>query len=351
MLMNRLSSLLAVLVLLAPPAVADVLQKSRIPAGARWIAHLDVQAMRSSKLYALVREESANDGTDEVADGLAEFRMFAGLDPTQDFESVTLYSVSFSEKGCVALLAGGAKIDGALEKMKTLENYRTTPVQGHVLHTWGDLGDTWYASVHRVSGSEDRVVVASQDPAQVVRGLSVLAHESESLAEAAQPAIRATPAASSILFAAAGESLDELGRIEPVSAVAKLTKAVVLDVGEDRGALSARVSLDTRTPEDAQRIHQVLQGAVALVGLAGATGTTRPTPSSRASSRASDLGIGHPRRRRVPLRRPNARRGPEVARRARPRRCGVARGIAEGAPRPQASRRGQGRRRVSRPRR
>jgi hypothetical protein len=272
MLMNRLSSLLAVLVLLAPPAAADVLQKSRIPAGARWIAHLDVQAMRSSKLYALVREESGKDGADEVADGLAEFRMFAGLDPTQDFESVTLYSVSFSEKGCVALLAGGAKIDGALEKMKTLENYRTTPVQGHVLHTWGDLGDTWYASVHRVSGSEERVVVASQDPAQVVRGLSVLAHESESLAEAAQPAIRATPAAGSILFAAAGESLDELGRIEPVSAVAKLTKAVVLDVGEDRGALSARVCLDTRTPEDAQRIHQVLQGAVALVGLAGGDG-------------------------------------------------------------------------------
>jgi len=100
----------------------------------------------------------------------------------------------------------------------------------------------------------------------------VLEHKGESLAQAAQPTIRATPAAGSILFAAAGEGLKELGELEPVSAVAKLAKAVVLDVGEDRGALSARVSIDTRTPEDAERIHQVLQGAVALVGLAGGDG-------------------------------------------------------------------------------
>lgn len=267
--MNRLPSLLTALVLFASPAAADGLQKNWVPAAARWLAHLDVQAMRSSKLFALLREESAKDGTDEMAEGLAEFRMFAGLDPTQDFQSVTLYSASFSEKGCVALLAGDSKIDHALKEMKTLANYRTTPAQGYVLHTWGDEGDTWYAYVHRPSGSEERVVVASQDPAEVVRGISVLEHESESLAQAAQPWIRATPAAGSILFAAAGDSLKELGDIEPVSAVAKLTKAIVLDVGEDRGALNARVSLDTRTPEDAQRIHQVLQGAVALLGLAG----------------------------------------------------------------------------------
>ena len=270
--MNRLSLLLAVLVLCAPPAAAEGLKKSRIPAGARWLVHLDVAALRTSRIYALVREESAQDGSDDMEEGLSEIRMFAGLDPTQDFQSVTLYCASQSEKGCVALLAGDAKIDQSLEKLKTKEDYHTTPVQGFLLHTWGGVRDPWYAYVHRTEGSEERVVVASQDPAELVRGISVLERESESLAQAARPMIRATPAAGSILFAAAGESLNELGGIEPVSAVAKLTKAIVLDVGEDQGAVSARVSLDTRTPEDAQRIHQVLQGAVALVGLAGGDG-------------------------------------------------------------------------------
>ena len=61
----------------------------------------------------------------------------------------------------------------------------------------------------------------------------------------------------------------ELGEIEPVSAVAKLAKTMALDVGEVRGELFAHVALDTRKPEDAQRIQQVLQGAVALVALMG----------------------------------------------------------------------------------
>lgn len=270
--MNKLSFVLAVLALCAPPAAAGVLQKERIPAGARWLAHLDVEAMRGSRLFALVREESAKDGSDEMDEGLAEFRSFAGLDPIQDFQSLTLFSASQSEEGCVALLAGDSKVDSALENLKTLENYHTTPAQGHVLHTWGGDGETWYAYVHRARGSEERLVVASQDTTELVRAISVLEQEGESLAQAARPMIRATPAAGSILFAAAGEGLKELGEIEPVSAVAKLTKAIVLDVGEDRGALSARVSIDTRTPEDAQRIHQVLQGAVALVGLAGGDG-------------------------------------------------------------------------------
>ena len=59
-------------------------------------------------------------------EGLAEVRMFAGLDPTMDFKSVTLYCCTAqSEKSCVALLSGNEKIDGALEKASAVQS-RTT---------------------------------------------------------------------------------------------------------------------------------------------------------------------------------------------------------------------------------
>jgi hypothetical protein len=202
-------------------------------------------------------------------EGLAHVRMFAGLDPTMDFKSVTLYCAAQSEKSCVALLSGNEKIDAALEKLKTSEHYRTTPVQNYALHTWGDDRETWYAYVFRKDGSEERVVVASQDTAELVRGIALLERGGESLANASQPAIRATPGAGSILFAAAGESLSELGEVHALSAVAKLAKTIAIDLGEDRGAFCAHVALDTRSPEDAQRVQQVLQGAVALAGLVG----------------------------------------------------------------------------------
>jgi hypothetical protein len=267
--MNKLSTSLICLLLLAPSAKADALRKNRVPANARWLAHLDVEVLKSSKLYEVVHEESGKDGANEMDAGLAQFKLTAGLDPTMDFKAVTVYCASKSEKSCVAVLSGNARIDDALAKLRTMQNYRTTPVGSYMLHTWGDDHGTWYAYVHHKEGEEERVVVASQDSAELVRGIALLEQGGASLADAGRSLISATPAAGSILFAAAGEGLSELGGDQPASAVARLAKTIAIDVGEDRGSLWAHAALDARTPEDAQRIQQVLQGAVALAGLVG----------------------------------------------------------------------------------
>jgi hypothetical protein len=267
--MKILAPSLAAVLLLAPAAVAGGLQKSRVPAGARWLVHLDVESMKRSKLYDVVHQASGESGTNEMDAGIEHVRMFAGLDPTMDFQSVTLFCASSSPESCVAVLAGNANIDTALEKLRSLASYHTTPVGNRSLHTWGNGHETWYAWVRRPEGSDERVVVASQDSDEVVREIALLEGSGETLAAASRPSIAARPSAGSILFAAAGENLRELGDVQPVSAIAKLAQAIEVDVGEDRGDLRVHVGLDAHSPEDAQRIHQVLQGAVALVGLAG----------------------------------------------------------------------------------
>src|SRR5262249_9923842 len=170
--MNRLKSSLIALLLVAPPAMADGLQRNRVPAGVRWVAHLDVEALKSSTLYGVVHEEAGKNGANEMDAGLAQIRLEVGLDPTVDFKSVTVYGTSKSEKGCVALLTGNAKVDDALVKLKTEQNYRTTPVQSYMLHTWGDDHETWYAYVVHKDGADERVVLASQDSNELVRGIS-----------------------------------------------------------------------------------------------------------------------------------------------------------------------------------
>lgn len=268
--MNRLTSSLIALLLVAPAALADGLQKNRVPAGVQWVAHLDVEALRSSTLYDVVHEEAGKSGTNELDAGLAQFKLYAGLDPTVDFKSVTLYGTSKSEKSCVALLSGNSSVDDALVKLKTKENYRTTPVQSYMVHTWGDDHETWYAYVVHKDGADERVVLASQDSAALARGIALLERGGESLADAGRSDLRATPSRGSILFAAASTDLIDLGSgDQPASAVARLAKTIVVDVGEDHGTLWAHAVLDSRTPEDAQRIQQVLQGAVALAGLVG----------------------------------------------------------------------------------
>lgn len=268
--MNRFSISLVALLLVAPAARADGLQKNRVPAGVRWVAHLDVEALRSSTLYDVVHEEAGKRGANELDAGLAQFKLYAGLDPTVDFKSLTLYGTSKSEKSCVALLSGNSNVDDALVKLKTKENYRTTPVQSYMVHTWGDDHETWYAYVVHRDGADERVILASQDSAALARGIALLEQGGESLADAGRSDLRVTPSRGSILFAAASTDLVDLGDgDQPASAVARLAKTILLDVGEDRGTLWVHAVLDSRTPEDAQRIQQVLQGAIALAGLVG----------------------------------------------------------------------------------
>jgi hypothetical protein len=267
--MNRLAPIFLSALVLAPAVRADGLHKDRVPSAARWVVHLDIEALRKSRLYDVVREESTKDGSEGLDAGLAHIRAFAGLDPTVDLKSITLYCTVKSEKGCVALLSGNGNVDGALQKLQTMEHYRTTVIGSYALHTWGGDHDTWYAYANRTEGSDERLLVASQDTDQLVHAIALLQGGGETIASAPRAPFLALPSAGSILYAAAGESLNELGEIEPMSAVAKLARTVVLDVGEDRDGLFAHAALDTRKPEDAQRIQQVLQGAVALVALVG----------------------------------------------------------------------------------
>jgi hypothetical protein len=267
--MNRLNLSLIAVLLLAPAAMADGLQKNRVPAGVKWVAHLDVEALKSSTLYDVVHEEAGKNGANELDAGLSQIKLFAGLDPTVDFKSVTVYGTSKSEKSCVALLSGNAKVDDALVKLKSESNYRTTPVQSYMLHTWGDDHGTWYAYVAHRDGADERVVLASQDSTELARGIALVEQGGESLADAGRSDLAVKPARGSILFAAASTDWIELGNDRPGSAVARLAKTMTIDVGEDRGTLWAHAVLDARTAEDAQRIQQVLQGVLALAGLVG----------------------------------------------------------------------------------
>jgi hypothetical protein len=256
--------------LLAHPSPADGLQKSRVPAGARWLVHLDVEALKSSRLYKTIRDQSATkDGANEIDAAIAQIQATAGLDPLADFKSATLYCTTKAPEKCVALLSGNEKIDDAVARLTTMANYRTEKVGARSMHVWGDDHETWYAFVYRKDGAAERVVAVSQSTEELSRGIAVLEGGGDNLSGVRQAALQASPSSGSILFASAGEALNELGEIEPVSAVAKLARRVVFDLGEDRGALYAHVDLDARTPQDAQRIQQVIQGAVALAALAG----------------------------------------------------------------------------------
>lgn len=255
---------------LVPFARADRFDPARVAAGARWVAHVDVEALAASELHAALAE----DGELRLEDEVEELKEL-GLEPLKDLRSVTVYSVDPRSEHAVVLLVGNANVDGALERLKGREGYREERVEGQPVHVWGGDGGAWYAAVLRREGSQDRLVVQSDDRASLVLACGVLEGRAEHLAVGEDPAattgavLRARPEEGSILFAAATTRLAELPGLELASNVVKLADDVVFDLGEARGELFARLRVDARTEKEARQVQQVLQGAAALLALVG----------------------------------------------------------------------------------
>jgi len=248
---------------LAAPVRADVLDKSRVPAAARWVAHVDVEALTRSTLFAALRTQEGFELDGDLAELKAEF----GIDPFADLHALTIYCTEASPERSVILLSGSEKLDAALTRLQDQPGYRTEKDGAHTLHVWSQDSKPWYGWVLRRDATANRVVVLSSNRDDVLGGIAVIEGARPSLAAQQDGLVFATPAPGSILFAAATENLSELNAIEATSRVFKLAQTMSIDVGEDRGALYAHAIVDTKSPQDALKIQQVLQGAVALVGL------------------------------------------------------------------------------------
>ncbi len=249
---------------LVSPVRADALDKSRVPAQARWVAHVDVEALTRSTLFAALRAQNEEF---ELDGDLAELKAEFGIDPFVDLKSLTVYCADKSPERAVILMTGSDKLDAALMRLQEQPGYRTEKDGAHTLHVWSQDEETWYGWVLRRDATANRVVVLSANRDDVLGGIAVIEGARPSLAAQRDGLVFATPAPGSFLFAAATENLSELNEIEATSRVFKLAQTMSIDVGEDRGALYAHAIVDTKTPEDALKIQQVLQGAVALVGL------------------------------------------------------------------------------------
>ena len=214
---------------------AERFDPARVRAEARWVAHVDVEALAKSDVYAALVADGVVSVQEEV-----ELVQELGLDPVKDLRGVTVYGVE--EKG----------------------EHTVVVLDGKALHAWGD---DCFAAVLRREGSARRLVVQSDDRDAVSRACAVIEGRGASLAGSEK--LRALPAEGSIVWAASTTRLAELDGLQVASNVVKLAEDVVFDLGESHGELFATLRVDAERAQEARQIQQVLQGAVALVGLVG----------------------------------------------------------------------------------
>ena len=254
--------LLLVLVLgLVNGVGAAPLNLAQVPVEAKWLAHVDFEALGGTDLWWLVSQEIPEQAQQKI-DDIAEI---TGCDPTEDIYGLTLLGPDAEEENVVALFYG--KYDqGKLESLlKGNAAYSESVYKGKTIYHW----------VEKVRGrnqcgifAADSMIVVSQSEAAVQQMIDLLEGEGKSLAEGEGPLTGLVEAPEGVVLVASAQSLNELVANKPRAALAKKLETFTLKIGEYDGCyLDVQMDMVTQNEVDAERIAKSLMGLRAFIEL------------------------------------------------------------------------------------
>jgi hypothetical protein len=265
--MKLLSALLALPLFCSQPP-AGAIDRAQVDAQAKWVAHLDVEAFRATQFF---QELQAADKQGEIEKGLERIANEHGVQLLEDVFSITAYGTALGEEHGVVLVQANAHVEAALAGAQEKAGAKAVRIRERDCVQWGEGTQSGFSCL-RPGPGDRRQIVLSKTQADLEQALDVLDGKRPSLAGQPQSELYAAPAAGTFVFVAASGILEELAGphghgIQQVSAAARLTKGVRLELGEDAGNLSLDLRLRTEKPEDAQRIQKIFDGLLALPGL------------------------------------------------------------------------------------
>ncbi len=267
--MKLLTALIA-LPLLACPAIAGGIDRTQVDASAKWVAHLDVEAFRSTQLY---QELKAADKEGELERGLAQIASEHGVQVLDDIFSVTAYGTALGEEHGVVIVQANEHVEAALAAAQQKAGAKSLKLRERDCVQWGEGAQGGYSCLRAGTG-DWRQIVLSKSQADLEQALDVLDKKRPALDSQPQSELFAAPAAGTFAFVAASGILEELAGmhghdVKQVSAAARLAKGLRIELGETTGNLFLDLRLRTEKPEDAQRIQRIFDGLLALPGLMG----------------------------------------------------------------------------------
>lgn len=247
---------------IALSASAGPLTIEHVARDARWVAHLDVEALRASEFgRALLEGEHAVFAP--LRDSIKRLqRDLGGIDPITSFLSATLYARPGEPERVVALFETTAVMDGVLPRLRTYEGFAELSINDTPLYTWRDHDRTWFAHISATMHDRRRLIVA-EESALVIDALAVIRRTAPSLAGMEATLLPHLPAAGSFFFMA-GEKPAGLGLDARSAAMLRLARTMGCDLGEREGRLFANLTLIARRTDDAREIANTMRGMVGM---------------------------------------------------------------------------------------
>jgi hypothetical protein len=253
----RLFKIMLIL-LSAVSAWGGPLEPGDVSSSARWVIHLDSQALWSSELGTQLTEIVASP---DIQAKLGAIKTLFGTDLTQDIHSVTLYGPDGNDVQAVALVKGQMDRKRLVSMAVLTPRYEKMAQGDSVIHRWGEGGDkkTQYMGF----ASDDKLVM-SQSRSAVQMALNVLAGKADSVQGTARfKALKRAPDKAFVVMCA--EDLSAMTRGKANAAMLQRSSVLAVIAGETDGFFEATVRLETESREAAGQIETMGRGILAMI--------------------------------------------------------------------------------------
>ena len=237
---------------------AAAVDKGNISNDAKFVAHLDLDAFRASKIGTTLLEQIRTEEGREKFDALVEI---VGFDPLTAFQSATLSGNGKEDNGILVVKHKGDN-SKLLAFMKLDEHYRKTEHGKHEIHGAGDRSDDKRGYVSFVNATTS-VLAPSRKLAgegiDLVNGKGAAKHVPSSLKTISKKATNA--------FITAYADVESLKEQIDDESFKEMVKQATLLVGEKDDKLILSVAVDTYAADIAQQLEAMVNGLIGFAKL------------------------------------------------------------------------------------
>lgn len=240
------------------------LERASVPADAKWVMHVDLDAARAAQVAGKVYEEWLSHGM--AHESLTDIRETIGMDILEDVRGITFYSTRFEPYGGAVLIRAKVNRPRLMELLEANATHQVQRWGKHELHTWVQTVESLESTL---AGCfyEPNLVVIGRNAEEVEAALAVLDGKTPSLAGSGSPLDRV--GTKGTVLQGGVISLSELADEELpfVSPIIRHAESAAVDIGEDGGEVFLRLRIGTPSVEIAGRLRDVIVGFRGMTGL------------------------------------------------------------------------------------
>jgi hypothetical protein len=232
-------------------------EPKKVPEGAKWVLHVDMDALRITEVWKLIDGEIAKNAAADTK--LGEIEQFTGIKFPEGLHDVTLYGLGFSEDAAVITISAGMDQGRLIGFLQQNPNFKSEKHGEKDVFTWIDeSGKRMYGTFYddktaAISQSSDAIKTFIDTRAGVKKGLS----NDSPLAAGAKPGLVAYMAGK------------DLAQLKEAAQNPQIQEAELIWFGaEERGAdVALYASLTTKTADTANQLRMLAEGGKALLAL------------------------------------------------------------------------------------